>query len=232
MKNLVSLLTCIFAMTCCSSAAEIKYSIIFQNYAGYDKPLEAAGFIIKNNDGRIQTIIENGRLYLRPEKNKLFIAVKQLSPALVEIDSVRIYWGVDSFPEGANWDEGIKREAICVGITMDTDWKPQKEYIVPILKIGKCPSLPSFFLVLTENILTERYYKGNVCKAANRFGCTHYNKKTGLITKSVISVKQDFKNAFGVDLDGPIVAVTIEIDARGLKGKVESFIERIDFIGN
>jgi hypothetical protein len=231
MINLISLLTCIFAITFCSPSSEIKYSIIFQNYKCNDKPLEAAGFIIKKDNGSVQRTIENGRLYLRPEKNKLFIAVKQFSPAL-EIDSVRIYWGVDSFPKDANWDEGIKREAICVGITMDTDWKPKKEYIVPILNIGKCPSLPSFLLVLTENKPNKRYYKGNVCKAANRFGCTHYNKNIGSITKSIISVKQDFKNAFGVDLDGPIVAVTIEIDARGLKGKVESFIERIDFVGN
>ncbi|THB77825.1 MAG: DUF3047 domain-containing protein [Desulfobulbaceae bacterium] len=139
-----------------------------------------------------------------------------------DADTIQIEWGVDHYPEGADWENKINREAIMVYLFFGEPVAADKFYL---------PSTPYFIgFFLQEQPPSKEPKIGKNYKKTGRYLAID-SPSPGETIVSTFAFRQPFKAWFGLDDVPPITGIAIETDTTDLPtGVAQSFIASINLL--
>lgn len=136
---------------------------------------------------------------------------------------VEIVWGIDKYPDMADWSKGKNREAIMVYVFFGESVAADKFYL---------PDSPYFIgLFLGQNEPPLTPYTGKSYQKTGRYVCLG-NPETGQVTTSRYNIGKSFRELFGKQELPPVTGIAIEVDTQKLPdGLSSAFIESISLLG-
>jgi len=174
---------------------------------------------------------EEGKLVIEPTKDKLGVLMREFEEKdyLYGATKIRIEWGVDQYPDGADWS-GPKdktrntREAISFMVFFGEKKLDSGFFLAPDL-----PYFISFFLGKSEK--PDQVYFGNYWQKGGRYLCIPCDGNEGNTYITEINLAAKFYELFGKK-KLPITALGIEVDVQKTKKKKgrhsKAFIKRVE----
>lgn len=210
--------------------AESPFTIDFSDASGDVKSwFKRHGWSIKGNINNMQARFENGKLVLEPTADDYVLFGKQLKEGqqLKGNSQIKINWGVEQYPDGANWGGDINkkrptRQAISVIASFGTEKNPSGSFFIP--------DVPYFIgLFLGKNEKAGTMYYGNYHKKGGRYFCEPCNGQTSATT-TIFDYGKAFSQSFGF-APPPISSIAIEVDVSGIREQngtySKAYIEKI-----
>lgn len=223
-KKIASLLlVCLFSMG--TILGEVVYQLDFTNINSDDafKWFKKEGFEDRNDAEDLILKFENGALVIGTKKGVNGIFSKEVK--ITGATRIRIEWGVNRFPAGANWDNEAYREAIGVIVSFGNKKIDSGAFYIP--------NVPYFIgLFLGQHEEEGKAYTGNYYKKGGRYFCQPCRVKTGQTVVTEFALTDTFQKQFERSKVPPITAVSIEADTRDTQGNSEAFIKKIEFLSD
>ena len=134
-------------------------------------------------------------------------------------DTVEIEWGINKYPEGADWDQEINREAVMIYLFFGEPVDADKFYL---------PDSPMFIgLFLCKDELQMEPYLGKNYRETGKYICLG-EPEHGETVKTSFNYHQAFKELFSTDEVPPVTGLGIEVDTSDLQdGTSSAFIKYI-----
>ena len=211
----------ILASTMILADGKILYSLDFSkadstNTIGWMKK-KGFQFLLDSKD--LDFKIKNGRLEIETQKNIAGLFGIRLSNPLKNIGLVTIEWGVEKFPQGANWEKSNNRLAIGAIFTLGT-----KKFSSGIPFVKSVPYFLAPFIGQQESV--GKTYLGKLYKKSGRYYCVSNQKGKLVVTKFNISKK--FKQEFKKETP-PLTAFAFQMNTKDTKNGAKAFIKKITF---
>ncbi|MCH2292736.1 MAG: hypothetical protein MK439_09365, partial [SAR324 cluster bacterium] len=176
---------------------------------------------------------ENGSLVIEAKDAVSGVFFKDFRPEskrLSGINTIRIKWGVEQYPEGADWSGSVEekrnvRNAIGVMIFFGDENQESGSIFIP--------DIPYFLaLFLGEKERPGKAYLGNYWQKGGRYFCISCDGNVGeYITE--MEIPNTFKDQFGFD-PPPITGIAIDADATNTTSKngrhSKSYIKKIELM--
>lgn len=142
---------------------------------------------------------------------------------LIEASRIRITWGVDRYPEGADWENGVYRVPIAVMISFGEE------------KIGSgslfVPDAPYFIsLFLSRNAQPDKAYTANYYHEGGRYFCKPCASPEGETVTTEFNLDQAFRDVFNRSEVPPITRFGFQMNTEDTNGGARAFIKRVEFL--
>ncbi len=137
---------------------------------------------------------------------------------------IRLIWGVEQYPEGASYAEGVNNEALMVYVFFGEESQSSGHLFVP--------DGPFFIgLYLCRNDTVRHAYKGKYYHKGGRFVCLD-RPAPGESVVSELDLREAFRAYYGDGDVPPISGIALGFDTTdsGNGGRADAFIERIEFV--
>jgi len=208
-------------------AESITYDVIFTDYAGGPtlQWLDKKGYKPERDTTNSKKVVvsHTGKaLSLETRKQAAGLLLSQVQ--IHTYSTMRITWGVNTFPPGASYAKGVRSEAIMVYVFFGTEKIESGHFLVP--------DSPYFIgLYLCDSDPVGQAFTGRYFKAGGRYVCID----RATIGKEVVTdyaIADAFKQFFGQKQPPPISGVGVGIDTENAKGNgvAKSFISEIEFL--
>ena len=141
-----------------------------------------------------------------------------------DYSKIRIEWGIDAFPPGASYEEGIRSEAVMVYVFFGKERHSSGSLLIP--------DSPYFIgLFLCESGSTNEPFKGRYYHAGGRFICVD-RPPLGASVTTDFPIAEAFTRVVGKDQAPDISGFGISIDTVNAKGTgiARSFVRKIEFL--
>lgn len=214
----------LFAQTSGSSEARAGHlwGLSFgETQAPARQALEQLGFSLEKemeDEDKITLMTVEDRLHINAESPAFGLMVKK-DINLEDSEIIEIEWGIHQYPEGADWDSEINREAIMVYLFFGEPIDADKFYL---------PDSPMFlglFLCRDEQQLMP--YLGKNYRETGRYICLGEPEQGETVTTS-FNFDQAFREMFDTDEVLPVTGLGIEVDTSDLPdGTSSAFIKYI-----
>lgn len=212
---------------CPGSAQEVIYTIDFSTQPSGDAIpwLKANGYEFKLGFENLSPTFRDGALHLKTDVPEAGLAgiIFEEGKELSRVKSVRIEWGVETFPEGADWEKGIKRLPIALMISFGRERLPSGFWFSP------APYFISPFI--GKNETEGKAYTGRFWTEGGRYLCTKMEKEGAPIV-TVVALEQQFKTLFAKSEVPSISAIGMQMNSKGTAGKAAAWIKKIQFLGD
>lgn len=187
--------------------------------------LQKNGFVLKKGAA------DNTQFKLIFSQNGLVIQAVKLALGLIVKDGLKISnfkkmtvkWGVNSYPEGANWDKGVHNEPLMIYVFFGDTLYSSDSFFIP-----NSPPFIGFYL--GQNDKAGGSHTGRHFTKGGRYVCVA-NPPAGQEITSEIDLAAEFKKAFGDSIPMPsfISGISIESDTSDLaSGSLSSaFVKNI-----
>mgnify|MGYP000503970680 CR=1 FL=1 len=139
---------------------------------------------------------------------------------LDKIGSVVIEWGVDKFPQGADWAKNNNRLAIGAMFLLGRETFSSGR---PLLA-KPVPYFMGPFIGQKEQV--GKRYLGQLYRKAGRYYCV--SNKSGTTVKTHFNIHQKFQEEFKKKTP-PVTAFGIQMNTKNTKGGAKAFIKKITF---
>ncbi|MFO0998449.1 MAG: hypothetical protein U1F33_17400 [Alphaproteobacteria bacterium] len=205
----------------------IAYGIDFRDYKGGAvlEWLRHKKFIAKqdaDNRSKIALSIHDAALVLEAKERALGLLLNETD--VPGTGRIRIEWGVDAFPEGVSYEQGIRSEPIMVYTFFGKKKIPSGSMLVP--------DSPYFIgLFLCEAGRTDHPYTGRYFKAGGRYVCVN-TVKVGETVVSEFDLDAAAREYFQLSEAPPISGFAIGIDTDNAKGRAtaKSYVKKIEYL--
>lgn len=184
--------------------------------------LRQRGFELRLDADELNARFEDGRLVLETESGNAGLFVRELE--LDEVERIRLTWGVDRYPRGADWSEGVYRVPIAA-MTFFGD----REIDSGSLFVPDAPYFITLFLGRNEQegrAYTARYYN-----KGGRYFCTPCSPPAGATVTTEFNLDEAFQEQFDVSPTPPVTGFGIQMNTRDTGGGARAFLETIEFRG-
>lgn len=188
--------------------------------------LEANGFEFELNATELNPRFENDALVISTEDEKagLFGLRFKQPDFIYDVKRVKIVWGVNKYPEGADWNNGVNSVPIAVMLSFGT----QKLSSGLPLGIKAAPYFLSPFIGKKEDVNTM--YIGKLWQAGGRYFCVASGNQSGKIITTDFEVDERFKTTFNQKRTPPITAFAFQKNTKDTHGNSEAFIKKVTFL--
>lgn len=232
MKPLHLSLTCIASLlllTGWSHAQQIIHEFDFSNQPeGSALPwLKRQGFEFKLGLENLKPRFENGvlRVSTDVEEAGLFGYVFPEGKELKSVKRLKIEWGVDVFPDGADWEHGINRVPLAIMISFG------RERLSSGLPFG-IYAAPYFISPFIGKMETDgKAFTGRLWKEGGRYVAVQMISE-GTPMTSVIELDSLFNSLFSKAPTPPVTAIGIQMNTKDTKGKASAWVKRLEFLGD
>jgi hypothetical protein len=226
-KRLILLLAFLSSVTPLLAAEPIIYSVDFST----QKPGPAAswlkqhGFESKLGFESLHPTFGNGALELSTDRPGAGLCVHDFpkGKALKGVKKLRIVWGVNQFPEGADWERGIDRLAIGLIVSFGYEQLPSG------LPFGIHPEPYFICPFIGSKEIEGKAYAGKYFKQGGRYLCVK-SRKPGAPLVTELNLDHLFKSLFNKTETPPVSAFGIQMNTKDTKGKASAFIKTIEFL--
>jgi hypothetical protein len=199
---------------------KVLYSFDFGKTASDDavKSLKSKGFEFHLDTDKFKLSSNSGRLNISTDNDAAILFGRRFKKPLENVGSVVIEWGVDKFPQGADWGRGKNRLALGAVIVLGT----KKFYSgVPF-----APSAPYFFgPFVGEKEQAGKKYLGKLYRKSGRYYCVSNSR--GLITTR-FDIDGKFHSEFGGSTP-PVSAFAFQMNTKNTEGGAKAFVKKITF---
>lgn len=204
---------------------KVVYILDFSGQANGDaKPwLKANGFQFKLDAADLNPHFSHKRLVLETSDEKAGYFVKRVN--LPNIKGIRIFWGVDRYPQGADWERGIYRVPIAVVISFGEKKIDSGSFYIP-----DAPYFISLFLGEKEK--SGRAYTGKYYKKGGRYFCEPCGVPPGGTVVTEFDLEGAFKFQFGQPKMPPISSFGFQMNTEDTRGGAHAFLKKVEFLGD
>lgn len=234
MNRIISFLLLFFVCTTSLALAEstekMVYVIHFNDYqSGSEEDwLLGKGFQFKE-DARYRN-----RVGLEVDDNSLIIEAKQRALGILinetvnisDFTFVEIDWGINKFPKGASYEQGVRNEAIMLMIFMGDERLPSGSIFIP-----NSPYFIGLFPCYGDDRVNHPYI-GSYFKKGGRYVCVDKPAIRETITTR-FNLLNAYRNYFDKERDDDPgisgIALLLNTKKAGDKGKSSAFIHEIRF---
>ena len=184
--------------------------------------LKANGFQFKLDAEDLNPRFNHQRLMLETSDKKAGFFVKRLS--LPGVNAIRLVWGVERYPQGADWEQGNHRVAIAVVVSFgETKIDSGAFYI---------PDAPHFIsLFLGEKEKGGRAYTGKYYRKGGRYFCQPCGASPGETVVTEFDLEAAFKAQFGQSKMPPVSSFGFQMNTKDTRGGARAFLKRAEFLG-
>ncbi|HNP25146.1 MAG TPA: hypothetical protein PKM20_00265 [Nitrosomonas sp.] len=141
-----------------------------------------------------------------------------------DVKRVEIVWGVNKYPEGADWNNGINSVSIAIMFSFGTE---KLSSGLP-LGIKAAPYFLSPFIGREEDL--DKMYVGKLWREGGRYFCVASGDRAGQTVITDFEVDERFKSTFNQEKTPPITAVAFQKNTHNTQGGSEAFIKKITFL--
>jgi hypothetical protein len=207
------------------AGGKVLYTLDFTKQKDGDAKawLKSQGFQFLLDANKLSMKFQGGKLVLETSgANAGMIGI--IFPAnkyLKNIGSVKIVWGVDKFPKGANWAGGNNRLAIGALFSLGT------EKLSSGLPLGINAAPPFFGPFIGEKERVGGRYIGMLYKEGGRYYCVS-NKNGGATVTTMFNINQKFQQEFKKPAP-PVTAFAFQMNTEDTSGGAKAFIKSITF---
>jgi len=210
-----------------SGDPNLVYSVDLTDYSGGPVMnwLKGKGFAPE------QDMTDQRRIVLTGSDRALTLQAKAPSLGLLvnEVDvpvysRIRIDWGVQAFPPGASYEQGVRSDAVMVYVFFGSKKLSSGSLFIP--------DSPYFLgLFLCEADRTGYPYVGRYFKLGGRYVCVD-RTTAGKAVTTEFAVAEAFQRFFERDEVLPISGIAIGVDTKSAKGdgSAKAFIKKIEFL--
>ena len=190
--------------------------------------LEKRGFELRLDAKKLNPRFENDTLVISTDGEMAGLFGLQLKQQdfIHNVKRVEIVWGVNKYPQGANWNEGINSVPIAVMLSFGT------EKLSSGLPFGvyAAPYFLSPFIGKTDEV--DRMYMGKLWKEGGRYFCVASGHQPGTIITTDFEVDEKFRNTFQHEKTPPITGIAFQANTKNTQGGAEAFIKKITFLSH
>ena len=188
--------------------------------------LSEQGFVFEKEmaiDGKIQLFTEKNRLVLQAVLPAFGLATKRDLPPTTA-NWLLIEWGVDRFPRTADWQRGVRREAVMVYLFFGQP-QPADRFFLP-----QSPYFIGHFLGQFEQ--PRQPFTGRSYRQTGRYVCLA-TPEPGQLVSSAFHFADAFRRWYHSETVPPVTGIAIAVDTSGLPdGTSSAFINRIALVHN
>ena len=185
--------------------------------------LKQQGFAFHLDADDLQAHFKDNRLVLHTARKKA--GLFELPLHVPSVKRIRIRWGVERYPRGADWSQGINAVPIAVMITFGTKKIKSGSLFVP--------NAPYFIgLFLGEKEQASRAYTGKYYKTGGRYFCTPCGVPVGERVVTEFDLDQAFRTQFGQTVVPPISRFGFQMNTKGTSGGRRLSWRRLNFFPN
>jgi hypothetical protein len=188
--------------------------------------LEANGFEFELNATELNPRFENDALVIstKNEQAGLFGLKFEQKDFIHDVKRVEIVWGVNKYPEGADWNNGVNSVPIAVMLSFGT----QKLSSGLPLGIKAAPYFLSPFIGKKEDV--DKMYIGKFWQAGGRYFCVASGNQSGKVITTDFEIDERFKTTFNQKRTPPITAFAFQKNTKNTDGDSEAFIKKVTFL--
>jgi len=213
-----------FITTLLSAQGKVLYSIDFSKQKDGDAIpwLSSQGFEFLLDMKSLSMKFSNGALVIETTKSQAgLMGIKFPKGKYLEnVGSVVIEWGVEKFPQGANWARNNNRVAIgAIFVLGEKTFSSGR----PVLA-QPAPYFLAPFIGEKEEV--GKRYLGMLYKEAGRYYCV--SNKSGTTIKTNFNIDQKFQQEFQGKTP-PLTAFGIQMNTKNTTGGAKAFIKKITF---
>ena len=207
------------------AGGKVLYSLDFTKQKDGDAKtwLRSKGFKLMLDADELSMKFKSGKLVISTSGEKAGMIGLKL-PAdryLKNAGSVRIIWGVDKFPKGANWAGGNNRLAIGALIVLGS------KKLSSGLPLGINAVPPFFGPFIGQKERVGGRYLGALYKEGGRYYCVS-NKNGGSIVTTNFNLSQKYRKEFNKPVP-PVTAFAFQMNTKDTSGGAQAFIKSITF---
>ncbi len=211
-----------FHLAAAQAAGTSLYTIEFSEHAGEPAAwLRAEGFELKLDAERLAAGLTDRGLILETDGEGAGLFFKALD--LPSAKRVRVTWGVDRYPDGADWERGRPRAPLAVMFWLGDETIDSGAFYLP-----DSPYFTALFLGAKEQ--EGRAYTGNYYKKGGRYFCQPCGTSEGDTVVSELDLEAAFTRSFGELEMPPISAFGFQVNTRGTRGGSRAFLKRVEFL--
>ncbi|MDZ7785014.1 MAG: hypothetical protein U5K56_19400 [Halioglobus sp.] len=181
---------------------------------GYELHLDAASLDLRFSDKG---------LVLHTDGRRAGLIERELQ--LPRASRIRMTWGVEEYPEGANWEEGVYRIPIAIMISFGEKDIESGSFFVP-----DAPYFISLFL--SENAEPDKAYTANYYHKGGRYFCQPCSPPEGQTVTTEFDLEQAFRNQFDQQEVPPVTAFGFQMNTEDTAGGARAFLARAEFLAD
>ncbi len=189
---------------------------------------------LKNNGFKfrvkgISPRFSNKRLLMETEEQKTVYISKTIE--VKSAKRVRVYWGVERYPEGADWENGVFRVPIAVMISFGYQKIESGAFFPKTLFVKNAPRFISLFLGEKEQeglAYTATYYK-----KGGRYFCKPCGISPGQnVVITDFNLEEAFLKEFKLPKMPPVTSFGFQMNTKNTIGGAKAFLVKVEFLSD
>jgi hypothetical protein len=199
---------------------KVLYTLDFTTLPQKDvrKALASKGFEFLLDSDKLQMKLSSKGLSFETDGALAALFGVRFKKPIPNVGSVDIEWGVDRFPQGADWEKGKNRLAVGALIVLGT-----KRFSSGVPFVKKVPYFLGPFIGEKEKV--GKVYLGKLYQKSGRYYCVSNRK--GLV-KTHFPIDQRFRQAFHTQTP-PLTAYAFQMNTKNTTAGAKAFIKKITF---
>lgn len=142
---------------------------------------------------------------------------------LSDFGQIRVTWGVEKYPEGADWENGVYRVPIAIMVSFGENEIGSGSIFVP-----NAPYFISLFL--SRNAEPGKAYTANYYKKGGRYFCQPCTPPEGKTVTTTFDLDRAFRTFFDKRRVPPITNFGIQMNTRDTRGGARAYLQRVEFL--
>ncbi len=229
-KIILFILLLVFSTSAMADSAKLVHVIRFSDYeSGSEEDwLLGKGFQFKLDAQRRNLIdleVSDNGLVIEAKRKALGIMSNE-TVNIPEFSYIEIDWGINKYPDGASYEQGIRNEALMLMVFMGDERLPSGSMFIP-----DSPYFIGLFLCHGDDRINHPY-SGSYFKKGGRYVCTD-RPPSGEMVTSRFNLLKAYRSFFDKenDDDPAISGIALALDTKkaGKKGRASAFINEIRF---
>ena len=205
------------------AADRVLYTVDFSKQPDGDALawLKAQGFAFHLDAVELAPRFQNGRLVLETVTEVAGVFVQTLN--LPGARRLRVRWGVDRYPQGADWGKGVNRLPIAIMVSFGQEKMASGSVFLP--------DAPYFLGVfLGEKEQETQVYTGMYYKKGGRYFCQPCGMKPGQTVVTEFDLERHFKAQFQQNALPPVSSFSFQMNTTDTKGGARAFLVSVEFL--
>ena len=142
---------------------------------------------------------------------------------LSDVGHIRVTWGVEEYPKGADWEDQVYRVPIAIMISFG-----DKEIGSGSMFVPNAPYFISLFL--SRNAEPGKAYTANYYEKGGRYYCQPCTPPEGKTVTTEFDLDSAFQKQFDKSEVPPITGFGIQMNTSDTRGGARAYLERVEFI--
>jgi hypothetical protein len=227
MRRLVCCLCCVTLLlpsaTMGGAPSRVLYRVDFSTQPDGDAVawLKRQGFEFHLRAYELAPRFERGRLVLETAIETAGVLVQKLH--VPGVRRLRVRWGVDRYPQGADWAKGVYRVPIAVMVSFGEDKIDSGSMLIP-----NAPYFLSVFLGAHEQ--EGRAYTAKYYKKGGRYFCQPCRVTLGQTVITDFDLEKHFTEQFQQTALPSVSSVSVQMNTTDTTGGARAFLMHIELL--